>query len=59
MIAGHDRDELEPKARVFGLEHFEAEALKVRSRSARVHCRSTVEGKLACEAQINFMLTDA
>ena len=38
---------------------IEAEALKVRSRSARVHCRSTVEGKLACEAQINFMLTDA
>ncbi len=38
---------------------IEAEALKVRSRSARVHCRATVEGKLACEAQINFMLTDA
>jgi UDP-3-O-[3-hydroxymyristoyl] N-acetylglucosamine deacetylase/3-hydroxyacyl-[acyl-carrier-protein] dehydratase len=36
-----------------------AEALKVRSRSARVHCRATVEGKLACEAQINFMLADA
>lgn len=38
---------------------IEAEALKVRSRSARVHCRATVEGKLACEAQINFMLADA
>ncbi|MCE9635399.1 MAG: UDP-3-O-acyl-N-acetylglucosamine deacetylase [Planctomycetes bacterium] len=38
---------------------IEVEALKVRSRSARVHCRATVEGKLACEAQINFMLADA
>ena len=38
---------------------IECEALKVRSRSARVHCRSTVDGKLACEAQINFMLADA
>ena len=37
---------------------IECEALKVRSRSARVHCRATVEGKLACEAQINFMLAD-
>ena len=38
---------------------IECEALKVRSRSARVHCRATVDGKLACEAQINFMLADA
>ena len=38
---------------------IEVEALKVRSRSARVHCRAAVEGKLACEAQINFMLADA
>ena len=38
---------------------IEVEALKVRSRSARVHCRAMVEGKLACEAQINFMLADA
>ena len=38
---------------------FECEALKIRSRSARVHCRATVDGKLACEAQINFMLADA
>lgn len=38
---------------------IEVEALKVRSRSARVHCRATVEGKLACESQINFMLADA
>jgi UDP-3-O-[3-hydroxymyristoyl] N-acetylglucosamine deacetylase / 3-hydroxyacyl-[acyl-carrier-protein] dehydratase len=38
---------------------IEVEALKVRSRSARVHCRATVDGKLACEAQINFMLADA
>ncbi|MCG3135210.1 MAG: hypothetical protein HMLKMBBP_02720 [Planctomycetes bacterium] len=38
---------------------IEVEALKVRSRSARVHCRSTVDGRLACEAQINFMLADA
>ncbi len=38
---------------------IEVEALKVRSRSARVHCRATVEGRLACEAQINFMLADA
>jgi UDP-3-O-[3-hydroxymyristoyl] N-acetylglucosamine deacetylase/3-hydroxyacyl-[acyl-carrier-protein] dehydratase len=38
---------------------IESEALKVRSRSARVHCKATVEGKLACEAQINFMLADA
>jgi UDP-3-O-[3-hydroxymyristoyl] N-acetylglucosamine deacetylase / 3-hydroxyacyl-[acyl-carrier-protein] dehydratase len=37
---------------------IDCEALKVRSRSARVHCRATVEGKLACEAQINFMLAD-
>jgi beta-hydroxyacyl-ACP dehydratase FabZ len=38
---------------------IECEALKIRSRSARVHCRATVDGKLACEAQINFMLADA
>ncbi len=38
---------------------LEVEALKVRARTGRVLGRATVEGEVACEARINFMLADA
>jgi UDP-3-O-[3-hydroxymyristoyl] N-acetylglucosamine deacetylase/3-hydroxyacyl-[acyl-carrier-protein] dehydratase len=38
---------------------LEAEALRVRSRMATVRARGTVDGEVACEAEIRFMLVDA
>lgn len=38
---------------------LEVETLKLKSRTGRVHGRATVEGELAAEARINFMLMDA
>ncbi len=38
---------------------LEGETQSVRARSARVHGRATVDGELACEAKMNFMLVDA
>jgi len=38
---------------------LEAETLRASARSATVHCRATVGGKLAAEAQIRFMMVDS
>jgi UDP-3-O-[3-hydroxymyristoyl] N-acetylglucosamine deacetylase/3-hydroxyacyl-[acyl-carrier-protein] dehydratase len=38
---------------------LEAHAGRVRSRSGEVHCRAHVQGELAAEAEIRFMLVDA
>ena len=38
---------------------IESVAENVKPRTGRVLCRATVEGKLACEARIKFMLVDA
>jgi UDP-3-O-[3-hydroxymyristoyl] N-acetylglucosamine deacetylase/3-hydroxyacyl-[acyl-carrier-protein] dehydratase len=39
--------------------HTVAEMQRVRSTSARVKARATVEGQMACEADMRFMLVDA
>ena len=36
----------------------EADAVRVKSRTAEVHTRATVDGELACEADMKFMLVD-
>ncbi|MBX3356249.1 MAG: UDP-3-O-[3-hydroxymyristoyl] N-acetylglucosamine deacetylase [Phycisphaeraceae bacterium] len=38
---------------------LEAETLRASARSATVHCRASVGGKLAAEAQIRFMMVDS
>jgi UDP-3-O-[3-hydroxymyristoyl] N-acetylglucosamine deacetylase/3-hydroxyacyl-[acyl-carrier-protein] dehydratase len=38
---------------------LEAEAVRVKSRTGHVRCKAFVEDKLACEADIKFMLVDA
>lgn len=38
---------------------LEAETVRASARSASVHCRATVGGKLAAEAQIRFMMVDS
>lgn len=38
---------------------LEAETLRANARSASVHCRATVGGKLAAEATIRFMMVDS
>jgi beta-hydroxyacyl-ACP dehydratase FabZ len=38
---------------------LEAETIRVRSRSASVRARATVDGDVACEAEMSFMLGDA
>ena len=38
---------------------LEVETLKLKSRTGRVFGRATVEGEIACEARINFMMMDA
>ncbi len=38
---------------------LEAEAVRLRSRSATVNARATVDGEVACEAEMSFMLVDA
>lgn len=38
---------------------LEAETMRASARSASVHCRATVGGKLAAEAQIRFMMVDS
>ena len=38
---------------------LEAEAVRIRSRSAQVNARATVTGEVTCEAQMKFMLVDA
>jgi UDP-3-O-[3-hydroxymyristoyl] N-acetylglucosamine deacetylase/3-hydroxyacyl-[acyl-carrier-protein] dehydratase len=38
---------------------LEAEAVRVRSRSAAIKARATVDGDVACEAEMSFMLVDA
>lgn len=38
---------------------LEAEAIRVRSRSAVIKARATVDGDVACEAEMSFMLVDA
>ena len=38
---------------------LEAEALHVRSRTGHCRCRALVDGELAAEAEIKFMLVDA
>lgn len=38
---------------------LEAEAVRIRSRSAHVDARASVDGEVACEAQMKFMLVDA
>jgi len=38
---------------------IEAQAVRVRSRTAQVDARATVDGQLACEAEMKFMLVDA
>ena len=37
---------------------LEVETLKLKARTGRVHGRATVEGELAAEARMNFMLLD-
>ncbi len=38
---------------------LEAETVRVRSRLAMVKARATVNGEVACEAEMTFMLADA
>jgi len=38
---------------------LEAEAVRIRSRSATIKARATVDGDVACEAEMSFMLVDA
>jgi UDP-3-O-[3-hydroxymyristoyl] N-acetylglucosamine deacetylase/3-hydroxyacyl-[acyl-carrier-protein] dehydratase len=38
---------------------LEAEALRIRSRSAVIKARASVDGDVACEAEMSFMLVDA
>ena len=38
---------------------LEAEAVRIRSRSAQIEAQASVRGELACEAQMRFMLVDA
>jgi len=38
---------------------LEAQTQRANARSATVHCRATVDGKLAAEAQIRFMMVDS
>jgi len=38
---------------------LEAETVRANARSASVHCKATVGGKLAAEAQIRFMMVDS
>ena len=38
---------------------LEAETVRVKSRTGHVRCKAFVEDKLACEADIKFMLVDA
>ena len=38
---------------------LEAEAIRIRSRSAVIKARATVDGDVACEAEMSFMLVDA
>jgi 3-hydroxymyristoyl/3-hydroxydecanoyl-(acyl carrier protein) dehydratase len=37
---------------------LEVETLKLKSRTGRVQGRATVEGDVACEARLNFILLD-
>ena len=38
---------------------LECEAVRIRSRSAVIKARATVDGDVTCEAEISFMLVDA
>ena len=59
MLLSMDKVKLRRPVRPGDQLFLEAEALHVRSRTGHTRCRALVDGELAAEAEIKFMLVDA